>query len=101
MREIFKAKVRYLGILKSMLNLEEEVIELGTSKATVSDLLDEIIRRHGEDFRDQLLSDDGFLSPRIMLHVNGELVRGSDVKRKIIESGAKAEILVLPSVAGG
>lgn len=96
-----KVKIKYLGTLKARLKVAEETIFFDKTEVVLAELLEEVVRSHGEDLRSELLSRDGSLAPGIMINVNKELIRGSDVKNAILSKSSEIEILVLPAVAGG
>jgi len=96
-----KVRVRYLGTLKARLKAGEEVIEMKGGASSASEVLKEVVRRHGGELGYELILDDGSLPPGIMVNINGELTRGSEIRTKTVQGDSEVEILVIPAVAGG
>ncbi len=72
--------------------------ELTVDGTTLGEVLDAVYERHGE-LRDRLSGDDGALRRFVNVYVDGEDARLSGGIDAPVPAGA--EVLVLPSVAGG
>jgi sulfur carrier protein ThiS len=81
--------------------VDDEVLEIGGEAVTAQDIVNEIVRRHGKQLVGDLTLGDGSLPPNVILNVNRELIRGSEIKSKIVGGNSEVEILVMPAIAGG
>ena len=64
-------RVRYLGLVRNVLGVVEEGVELPEG-ARVRELVDALSERHGEAFTDVVLRADGRLRPAVHLFIEGQ-----------------------------
>ncbi len=94
-------KVTYYGLIQTTSGNREEEIYLSV-EATVKELLQLLVERHGSKFGSSLLTSEGQLQPMVMIHLNGgdiTEINGLDTKLK---DNSELSITILgPIVTGG
>jgi MoaD family protein len=89
-----KVKVRPWGIFQELIGERELEVNLA-ERARVSDLFDELIRRYGTKFKDELFQPGGGIKPYIKVLLNGH---GVELKARLKDGDVVA---IFPPVGGG
>lgn len=90
-------KTRYYAYLRELTGIREEEITLSEG-ATVRTLIEQLIQKYGERFKNYILSDNMELKPSIAIAVNGVKIP-DDPLNKILRDGDT--LVILPPISGG
>ncbi|MBH59245.1 MAG: molybdopterin synthase sulfur carrier subunit [Thaumarchaeota archaeon] len=91
-----EVKVLIPAVMSSSTNGERE---LDVNGNTVIEVIDELSKKYGEDFKNKVIDNSGNLKPIINVYVNDENIKFlEDLHTKLKD---KDEILFLPAVSGG
>ncbi len=87
-------KISYYGQSRQFAGSEHELLDVAED-ATVPAVIEALARKHGADFANLLLAEDGTLRKSVMLARNGEI---ADLQSVL---NANDEISIYPAVSGG
>ena len=95
-----KVKVEYLGHIKNILgSRREEEVDVNED-ASVSDLLSELSRKHGDSFRKAIYEAGGRdIKSNFIATVNGYLLNQLNGVQTKLKNGDK--VVLMPIVSGG
>ncbi len=80
-------------------NLKEESLNIDKNNPTVEDLLETLIDKYGNKFKEYVLDEKGFIQRGLLVSINGELIHWINApKTKIRENDF---IILLPGLSGG
>ena len=88
--------LNYTTQVKAALGFATDSVEV-ESGCTVSQLLSAVAEKHGDTFRELVLTDDGQLLPSIVLCL-GDAQVGFDAPNELVEGD---EITILSAISGG
>lgn len=91
-----KVTVNYYGQLTAAARVRSTTVELDSGSG-IRQCLETCARRHGDEFRQIVLSADGAPRPSLLVTVNGAVVDKGDTK-SLAENDA---VGLLPAIAGG
>jgi len=89
-------KIRFSSAFLSL--TKEREVEMEFEQISVKDMIEELGKRYGEEFKNRLL-EDGQLRRFVNVYVNGEDIRHLDGLDTIVKKGD--EVSILPAVSGG
>ena len=89
-------KVLIPAVMSSSTNGEREVEIEGN---TVIEVIDELAKKYGDEFKNKVIDNNGKLKPIINVYVNDENIKFLEDLQTILKD--KDEILFLPAVSGG
>lgn len=92
-----EVKIQYTGQLANHAKLSEEVIDMPES-STCRQLIDAVVKRHGADFSDLILTSGGEIRPSTLIILDGEQAQGEP--GTLILDGVDTVMLMTP-IAGG
>ncbi len=95
-----KVKVIYYGLIKNKVDSQDDEIHI-SGEATVRELLRLLVERHGNEFRDKLLTSDWQLQPLVMIHLNGRDVNDIDGLNTKLTDNSELSIMLLAYVQTG
>ncbi len=96
-----KVKVVYYGLILSVTGNQNEEVHL-SDEATVKELLHSLVERHGNAFRDSLLTSDWQLQPLVTIELHGCDISDMDGLNTKLEDNAELTItLIAPMISGG
>jgi len=90
-----KAKITLFGGLVKIVG--EKTVYVNAS--TLEDAINEISTKHGKEFRDRILDENGKLKRFINIYVNGKDVRFLNQLKTVLSDGD--EVSIIPAVGGG
>ena len=94
-----RVKVQYFAAVRELVGTREEVIQL-PGQSTVTALLEELVKMHGEALRSYLYdSKTGKLRPSIQLLIGDVPVSAKDGLSTVLSDGAV--FAIIPPVGGG
>ncbi len=93
-----RVRVRYFGILREKVGKREERVTIEDS-ASLSELIDMLIKSHGEKFTEYAFDSDGHLKSGFAFAINGDSIRESELPR--IKCKQVSEFVILPPISGG
>ena len=91
-----EVKVLIPAVMSSSTNGEREVEIEGS---TVIEVIDELAKKYGDEFKNKVIDNNGNLKPIINVYVNDENIKFLKDLQTILKD--KDEILFLPAVSGG
>jgi|TARA_B100001750_G_scaffold215976_1_gene200323 MoaD family protein len=91
-----EVKVLIPAVMSSSTNGEREVEIEGN---TVIEVIDELAKKYGDEFKNKVIDNNGKLKPIINVYVNDENIKFLEDLQTILKD--KDEILFLPAVSGG
>ena len=91
-----EVKVLIPAVMSSSTNGEREVEIEGS---TVIEVIDELAKKYGDEFKNKVIDNNGKLKPIINVYVNDENIKFLEDLQTILKD--KDEILFLPAVSGG
>jgi molybdopterin synthase sulfur carrier subunit len=94
-----KVSVRLFTTLRELARKAEETIEISPSRVTVKDVLKELVKRYGKDFRDYLYNEEGEIRDHLQLLVNGKSVGLLEELDTRLKEGD--HVAIVPPVGGG
>ncbi len=89
-------KVRFSSAFLSL--TKEREVEMEFEQISVRDMIEELGKKYGEEFKNRLL-EDGQLRRFVNVYVNGEDIRHLNGLDTIVKKGD--EVSILPAVSGG
>ncbi len=94
-------RVRFIGLLQNLLGTKEE--ELSLSRATtLRDLIGSLTERHGKEFQNRVLNQEGRLRQTIRVVVDGNQLDEEDaLDTWLTDENELAILLIVPPMAGG
>lgn len=94
-----KVYVRLFTTLRELAGKREEALEFDTEAVTVEDVLNELTKRYGKDFREYLYNENQIVRDYLQLLVNGRSVELlENIKTRLKEGD---EVAIVPPVGGG
>ncbi len=94
-----KVYVRLFTTLRELAGKREVALEFDTGVVTVEDVLNELTRRHGKDFREYLYNEKRMVRDYLQLLVNGRSVELLASTKTRLKEGD--EVAIVPPVGGG
>ncbi|MFX1275262.1 MAG: MoaD/ThiS family protein [Promethearchaeota archaeon] len=91
-------KIEFLSILSEFIDRDELEIPI-QNKISLDSLIEKMIEKYGDEFRNRILDDNGNLHKFILLAINGNQITSSDEMDILIQSGD--EVSFIPAIAGG
>ncbi len=91
--------MRLFATLRELVGRGEETLEFGAGTVTVNDVLEELVKRHGKDFREYLFDEKKRVREHLQLLVNGKSVSLLEELRTQLKEGDR--VAILPPVSGG
>lgn len=94
-----KISVRLFTTLRELAGRGEETLKFNVTGVTVKDVLDELVRRHGQEFKDYLYDSGGRVREYLQLLVNGKSISLLEETHTKLKEGDK--VAIVPPVGGG
>ena len=94
-----KVHVRLFTTLRELTGKREETLEFNTGIVTVEDVLKELTRRYGKEFKEYLYNDKHMVRDYLQLLVNGKSVDLMKRTKTTLKEGD--EVAIVPPVGGG
>jgi molybdopterin converting factor small subunit len=89
--------IQYTGQLANLTGTSEETANLKVG-TTLSQLITQLVKRHGDGYSDLLLTRDGSIRPSVLVILDGEQAEGT--LETLTFEGVKTVMLMTP-IAGG
>ncbi len=93
--------VSYFGTLRNRVGRREERLEFDSSNVTIRSVLERLIEIQGEDFRDWVINDYGWVDSRCMIFVDGEHLNSVECIDHDITGAKQLKIALATPMAGG
>ena len=93
-------KITYYGLIRQIVDVQEEKSCIPDG-GTVRELLQLLVHKYGEGFRNIILSSDWHLLPVAMLHLNGRDINEIDGLQTKLETNSDLSITVLANAISG
>ncbi len=94
-----RVSVRLFTTLRELAGKGEEAFEFDAKTVTVSEILERMVRRYGEDFKNHLYDERGNVREHLQLLVNGRSVNFlEDLETKLKDGD---HLAIVPPVGGG
>lgn len=94
-------RVRYLGLLQILLKTKEEELAV-SGQTSLRDLIQSLIEKHGQEFHNRVLNQEGRLRQTIRVVVDGnELEEDEALDTRLTDENELAILLIVPPMAGG
>lgn len=94
-----KVSVRLFTVLRELTQKGDETLEFDVGFVTVKVVLEEMVRRHGKEFKDYLYDEKRRVREHLQLLVNGKSVSLSEGLETRLREGD--EVAIVPPVGGG
>lgn len=91
--------MRLFTVLRELAQKGGETLEFDVGFVTVKDVLEELVRRHGKEFKDYLYDEKRRVREHLQLLVNGKSVSLSEELETRLREGD--EVAIVPPVGGG
>ena len=91
-------RVRYFGPLREIIDKRNEKVSIDDS-ASLMDLLEKLVDRHGSKFRTFVFQSDGEIREGIAFAVDGDTIPKSRLQK--IHCTEAEEFVILPPISGG
>jgi len=91
--------VRLFTALRELAQKGDETLEFDVGFVTVKDVLEELVKRHGKEFKDYLYDEKRRVREHLQLLVNGKSVSLSEELETRLREGD--EVAIVPPVGGG
>ncbi|MCW3986173.1 MAG: MoaD family protein [Candidatus Bathyarchaeota archaeon] len=91
--------MRLFTMLRELAQKGDETLEFDVGFVTVKDVLEELVRRHGKEFKDYLYDEKRRVREHLQLLVNGKSVSLSEGLETRLREGD--EVAIVPPVGGG
>jgi len=83
-------RVQYYALIREVVQKEEEGIVL-TENSSLHDLLELLVKEHGEDFKDLFFEKNGDVAHRILIFIDGSEVDLAKDENMRLENGSKVQ----------
>ncbi len=95
-----KVKVSYYGMVQNAVgNLEKE--SFPSDDTTVGELLQSLVQRHGDEFKNTVLAPDGQLLPVTVIQLNGRDINDIDGLNTRLPDSSELTITVFVYIMSG
>ncbi len=94
-------RVSFFGTLRKRVGCREQDLEFDSPKVTIRSVLERLIEIQGDDFRDWVINDYGWVDSRCMIFVDGEHVNSVDCIDRDITEADELKIALATPMAGG
>ncbi len=91
--------VRLFTTLREQAGKAKEAIELSSNTATVKDVLKELVKKYGPEFRDYLFNEKEKIRDHLQVLVNGKSVSLLEELNTRLKEGD--QVAIVPPVGGG
>ncbi|HZW58274.1 MAG TPA: MoaD/ThiS family protein [Nitrososphaerales archaeon] len=93
-------RVMYVGIIKSILGLREEQVEMPEG-TTIMTLLKYLEEKHGSKFAKQVMDPDTSIREEALIIVDGNNIESLQGTRTPLPKSSEALVVILSSVSAG
>lgn len=90
--------IRYFAVVRELAGVRDESFVL-PKNTRLQHAIKEASKRHGQAFFSYLLKEDGEISDRMMILVNGKAVRRKELREFVLRDNDV--VAILPPVGGG
>lgn len=94
-----KVYVRLFTTLRELARKSRETIEFSSNTVTVKDVLEELVKKNGKKFKDNLYNERGKVRDHLQLLVNGKSV--SLLEELDTQLKEEDQVAIVPPVGGG
>lgn len=94
-----RVSVRLFTTLRELVGKGEETLEFDLGIVTVKDVLEDLAKRYGEEFKNYLYNEEREVRERLQLLVNGKNVSLLEELKTQLKEGD--QVAVVPPVGGG
>lgn len=93
--------VSFFGTLRTRVGCREQDLEFDSPTVTIRSVLERLIEIQGEDFRDWVINDYGWVDSRCMIFLDGEHVNSVDCIDRDLTGVDQLKIALATPMAGG
>ena len=93
--------ISFFGTLRKRVGCREVTLEFETRPVTIRSVLEKLIEIQGEDFRDWVINDYGWVDSRCMIFVDGEHQNSVDCIDTDVTGAEHLQIALATPMAGG
>lgn len=93
--------ISFFGTLRKRVGCKEQTLEFDTPNVTIRTVLERLIEIQGEDFRDWVINDYGWVDSRCMIFADGEHLNSVNCIDLDITGAKELKIALATPMAGG
>ena len=93
--------VSYFGNIRRRMGCKQETVSFDNGTVLVRDVLERLVELHGDDLRDWMFNQFGWLDPRLLIFVDGEHLNSYGAVDDDITNADKLEITIALPMNGG
>ena len=94
-----KVSVRLFTTLRELAGKDEEIFEFEMGSVAVNDVLERLVKQHGESFKNYLYNEKEIVREHLQILVNGKSIDLLEELDTLLKEGD--EIAIVPPVGGG
>jgi len=94
-------EVSFFGTLRKRMGCKEQTLEFDTPDITVRSVLERLIEIQGEDFRDWVINDYGWVDSRCMIFIDDEHIPSVECIDRDVTGARELKIALATPMAGG
>ena len=95
-----KVKITYFGLLQHIVGKRENGYDI-SDNTTVRDLLHLLVKKYGNEFKDNILTPDWQLQPLTVIQLDGHNINEIDGLNTTLKNNSKLSIAVLAYIISG
>jgi len=94
-------EISFFGTLRRRMGCREISLEFDSPKVTVGSILERLIEIQGEDLREWLINDYGWVDARCMIFVDGEHLPSATCIDRDVTGAKRLQLALATPMAGG
>ncbi len=95
-----KVKITYYGLLQHIVGNREKEYHI-SDNATVRDLLRLLVKKYGNEFKDNILTPDWQLRPLTIIQLDGHNISEIDGSNTMLKTNSELSIAVIAYIISG
>ncbi len=94
-------EIAFFGTLRKRVGCKEQTLEFNTPNVTIRTVLERLIEIQGEDFRDWVINDYGWVDSRCMIFVDNVHLNSVECIDQDVTGATQLKIALATPMAGG